>query len=133
MLKFDSRYDAYAYRIGWFPVKNGVTIEEGSWVKLDGNCEVIQAVPGDTKAFMAVGSNRKGRNQIEGKALKNIAFLHGAFAIDTDQVVGALAPMDPLKIAANGKLEKAVLPTDAGKIVATVLKQANGFTKIVVD
>lgn len=133
MLKFNSRYDAYAYRIGWFPVKDGVTIEEGSWVKLDANCEVIQAVAGDTKAYLAVGSNRKGRNQIEGKALKNIAFLHGAFAVETDQVEGSLAPMDPLKIGTNGKLTKATLPADAGKVVATTLKQSNGFTTIVVD
>lgn len=130
MLKFNSRYDAYAYRIGWFELKNGVTLEEGQWVKLDENNKVVIAGEGD-KGFLAIGSSRKGRDQVAGKAVNQVAFLHGAFSVWTDKVKGTVEPMSPLKIGENGVLEKATLPGDAGKVVAWALQQKEGFTQIV--
>lgn len=130
MIKFNSRYDAYAYRIGWFELKDGVTLEEGQWVKLDENNKVVIAGAGD-RGFFAIGSKRPGRDQVAGKAVKQVAFLHGAFSVWTDKVTGTVAPMDALKIGANGVLEKATLPADAGKVVAFALQQDKGFTQIV--
>lgn len=130
MIKFNSRYDAYAYRIGWFELKDGVTLEEGQWVKLDTDNKVVIAGEGD-KGFFAIGSKRPGRDQVSGKAVNQVAFLHGAFALWTDKVEGTVEPMSPLKIGANGILEKATLATDAGKIVAWALQQKEGFTQIV--
>lgn len=130
MLKFNSRYDAYAYRIGWFELKNGVTLEEGQWVKLDAENKVVIAGEGD-KGFLAIGSKRPGRDQVAGKAVNQVAFLHGAFSVWTDKVKGTVEPMSPLKIGENGVLEKATLPGDAGKVVAWALQQKEGFTQIV--
>lgn len=130
MIKFNSRYDAYAYRIGWFDLADGVTVEEGQWVKLNENNEIVIA-EADGKGFLAIGSKRPGRDQVSGKALNQITFLHGAFSLWTDQVEGSPAPMKPLKIAAGGKLTEATLPTDAGKVVAWTIQQEGGFTQIV--
>ena len=130
MIKFNSRYDAYAYRIGWFELGDNVTLEEGQWVKLNEENKVVIAGAGD-KGFLAVGSKRKGRDQVAGKAVNQVAFLHGAFSLWTDKVTGTVDPMSPLKIAADGKLEKATLPGDAGTVVAWALQQKDGFTQIV--
>lgn len=131
MIKFNSRYDAYAYRIGWFELKDGVTLEEGQWVKLDTDNKVVIAETGD-KGFLAIGSRRDGRDQVSGKAVKQVAFLHGAFALWTDKVEGSsVAPMTPLKITTGGKLTTATLPADTGKVVAWALQQKEGFTQIV--
>lgn len=130
MIKFNSRYDAYAYRIGWYDVAEGTTVEEGQFVKLNAKGQV-ELASADGIGFLAIGSNREGRNQVKGKAINKIAFLHGAWAVWSDQVEGVVAPMDPLKVGDNGKLKKATLPTDAGKVVAYALKQEQGFTQIV--
>lgn len=131
MIKFNSRYDAYAYRIGWFELDSTTTnLEEGQWVKLNESNKVVLAGDGD-KGFLAIGSKRKGRDQVAGKAVNQVSFLHGAFGLWTDQVDGSVEPMSPLKIAAGGKLAKATLPTDAGKVVAWALQQKEGFTQIV--
>ena len=130
MIKFNSRYDAYAYRIGWFELKNGVTLEEGQWIKLDEDGKVVIAGAGD-KGFFAIGSKRPGRDQVAGKAVNQVAFLHGAFSVWTDKVTGTVEPMSALKIGANGILENATLPTDAGNVVAWALQQKEGFTQIV--
>lgn len=130
MIKFNSRYDAYAYRIGWFELGEGVTVEEGQWVKLDSNNKVAIA-DADGKGFFAIGSNRVGRNQVAGKAVNQIAFLHGAFSVWTNQVEGSPEPMSALKIGNKGKLTKATLPADAGKVVAWALQQKDGYTQIV--
>ena len=58
MIRFESRFDAYAYRMS-FPVKDGVTVEEGQWVELDENSELVLATADSAKAFMAMGSNRE--------------------------------------------------------------------------
>lgn len=130
MIKFNSRYDAYAYRIGWFELKDGVDLEEGQWVKLDAENKIVIAGAGE-KGFLAIGSKRKGRDQVAGKAVNQVAFLHGAFSLWTDKVAGVAAPMSPLKIAAGGGLEVATLPADAGKVVAWTLQQQDGYTQIV--
>lgn len=130
MIKFNSRYDAYAYRIGWFDLAEGVTVEEGQWVKLNEDNKVAIA-DADDKGFFAIGSNRIGRNQVAGKAVNQIAFLHGAFSVWTNQVEGSPEPMSPLKIGSAGKLTKATLPADAGKVVAWALQQKDGYTQIV--
>lgn len=129
MIRFESRFDAYAYRMS-FPVKDGVTVEEGQWVELDENSELVLATADSAKAFMAMGSNREGRDQIKGRAVKQIAVLHGCYSVTTDQVTGSLAPMDALKVGAGGKLVKATLPVDAAKVVATVLNQTTVGTKV---
>lgn len=130
MIKFNSRYDAYAYRIGWFDVADGTTVEEGQFVKLNAKGKIELAGAGEL-GFLAIGSNREGRNQVKGKAINKIAFLHGAWSVWSDQVSGVVAPMDPLKVASGGKLEKATLPGDAGKVVAYALRQEGGYTQIV--
>lgn len=133
MIKFDSRYDAYAYRVGWFDIDDSVdSIEEGQYVKLNENKKIVLAEEGDSAAWMAIGSKRKGRNQVAGKCVKKIAFLHGAYCVSTDQVTGTISPMEPLKVGADGKLVKATLPADASKVVAWCLFQdvASGMTKI---
>ncbi len=133
MIKFDSRYDAYAYRVGWFDLDDSVdTIEEGQFVKLNDKGKIVVAGAGDTHGWLAIGSKRTGRNQIAGKCVKKIAFLHGAYSVITDQVTGTVAPMDPLKIGADGKLVKATLPADAASVVAWCVFQntTEGTTRI---
>lgn len=133
MIRFDSRYDAYAYRVGWFDLDDSVeSIEEGTYVKLNEDKKIVPAEVGDPVAWLAIGSKRKGRNQIAGKCVKKIAFLHGAYCVHTDQVEGTVAPMEPLKIAAGGKLQKATLPADAPYVIAWCLFQdpSTGMTKI---
>lgn len=129
-IKFNSRYDAYAYRIGWYDVEPKTVVEEGKFVKLNEKGRVVLAGEGEI-GFLAIGSNREGRNQVKGKAINKIAFLHGAWSVWSDQVEGSVAPMDPLKVGTDGKLKKAELPTDAGKVVAYALQQNGGFTQIV--
>lgn len=133
MVKFDSRYDAYAYRVGWFDLDSSVdTVEEGQFVKLNNKGKIVLAGDGDAHAWLAIGSKRPGRNQVAGKCVNKIAFLHGAYCVSTDQVDGTVAPMEPLKLAAGGKLTKATLPADAAKVVAWCIFQdaTTGMTKI---
>lgn len=133
MIKFDSRYDAYAYRVGWFDIDDSVAeIEEGQYVKLNDKKKIVLAGDGDSVAWMAIGSKRKGRNQVAGKCVNKIAFLHGAYCVSTNQVTGTIQPMDPMKVGADGKLVKATLPADASKVVAWCLFQdtTTGMTKI---
>ena len=59
MIKFDSRYDAYAYRVGWFDIDDSIeTIEEGQYVKLNDKKKIVLEEDGDSMAWMAIGSKR---------------------------------------------------------------------------
>lgn len=79
MIKFQARFDEYAYRIANLPLATTEkTVEEGQFVTIK-NGEVVLATKTDTKAFLCIGSKREGRDQVSGKIVKNISFLHGAF------------------------------------------------------
>lgn len=78
MIKFENRFDEYAYRVATLELDPSVqTLEEGQFVTVkDG--KLILANKTDKKAFIATGSHRVGRDQIAGKAVKKVAFLVGA-------------------------------------------------------
>lgn len=79
MIKFQARFDEYAYRVANLPLSTTVDkVEEGQFVTIkDG--EVVLATKTDTKAFLCIGSKREGRDQVSGKIINKISFLHGAF------------------------------------------------------
>lgn len=130
MIKFNSRFDEYAYRVGTFDVTDGLVVEEGMWVQLDSSTgKIVLPKTAGTKAYMAVGSTRVGRNQVAGKAITKIAFLIGSFSVWTDQApASGVAPMAPLTSDTTGKL-KAASGTDV--ILAHALRQSGGFTQII--
>lgn len=111
MIKFEQRFDANAYRIGDGTLSGTVTtLEEGQWVTYDANGELVIAGAASVHAFLAMGSKRDGRDQVAGRPVKKITFLHGPFRLKTDQfdATGTYATtMTPLTLADNGILTDA--------------------------
>jgi hypothetical protein len=114
MLKFEGKFDEYAYRVANMELDDSVaTLDEGQWITKN-NGKIVVA-DGTKKAFLVIGSKRTGRDQIGGKPIKGISFLHGSFfGIKTDQFddAGTYNEMTPLKVKAGGVLTPWVTGTD---------------------
>lgn len=97
MIRFENRFDEYAYRVASLPLAKDAKVEEGQWVTIK-NGEVVLATSTDKKAFMAIGSNREGRDQVAGKFMRKISFLVGDFMLtvsnfDTAKSYGDMTPL----------------------------------------
>ena len=111
MIKFENRFDEYAYRVATFDLDATVTsLSEGQWVTIVGGKLVIAT--GTTKAFIAMGSHRAGRDQVAGLPVKKISILVGTFILTTDEfnTSGTYGDMTPLMITAGGILTPVVTP-----------------------
>ena len=62
------------------PLAANAKVEEGQWVTVK-NGEVVLATSTDKKAFIAIGANREGRDQVAGKFMRKISFLVGDFML----------------------------------------------------
>lgn len=132
MIKFENRFDEYAYRLAMFEVDPSVTeIEEGQFVTLKNGKLVIS--DGTKKSFIAIGSMRKGRDQIGGVPVKKIAVLYGNYVLSTDQFdpSGTYSDMTPLTVGNGGKLKPAA---GNDKVVAySVAAPVDGFLRIIAE
>lgn len=131
MIKFENRYDEYAYRLANFDLDPTVAIlEEGQWVTIKSGKLVVS--DGTQKSFIAMGSKRDGRDQVGGVPVKKIAVLHGKFVLSTDQfdAAGTYGDMTALKVGAQGKLTPVTAGTD--RIEAySVGAPVEGFLRII--
>ena len=137
MIKFEQRFDEYAYRVADEYLDDSVaTVEEGQWVTFNEFGKLVIAGADATKAFIAIGSKRAGRNLVGGVPVKKVAFLHGVFRLEVsnfDPAGSYNTTMTPLKIADGGILTPWDSVADAGKkpIVAYAKGQpVNGYLKI---
>lgn len=131
MIRFENRFDEYAYRVASLPLAASAKVEEGQWVTVKKG-ELVLANSTDKKAFIAIGSNREGRDQVAGKFMRKISFLVGDFMLtvnnfDTAKTYG---DMTPLKVV-NGNLAP-VETAGTDIVVAYALgTPVNGFLRIV--
>lgn len=110
MIRKESRWDAYAYRVGKFLLDEKVDkVEEGQWVTIEGG-KVVIAKGTEKKAFLCIGSKREGRDQVSGKALQKVSFLVGPFAglkVTNFDAEGEYKDMQPLCVKEGGILTPA--------------------------
>ena len=106
MLKKETRYDSYAYRISDLVasvelVEDG--FEEGMLLQFNDLGEMVKA-DGTKPAFMAMSSCRKGRDQFIGKTTTAVSVMFGAARVSTSNFVAedTYAAGTPLYAAANG-------------------------------
>ena len=129
MIRFENRFDEYAYRVATLPLGDNVKVEGGRWITIKGG-KIVIANKTDAKAFMAIGSNREGRDQVAGKFIKNISFLVGDFmvTVDTFDKTKTYGDMTPLT-AVDGVLA----PAGENETVLAYCLGApkNGFIRIV--
>lgn len=135
MIKANSRYDDYAYRVAYFNLSDTVeSIEEGQFGTFDENGEVVLADSTSKKVFLVIGSKRAGRDQISGKATKRIAFLHGPFLVSIsnyDEEGTYNGGLTPLKISDEGTVTP-VTAEGTDIVVAYAIGQpSGGFLTIV--
>jgi hypothetical protein len=139
MIKFEDRYDDYAYRVGQDTLADTVTgdLEEGQWVTYDTSGNLVIS-DGSLKSFLAIGSKRDGRNQVGGVPVKKISYLFGAYGLWTDQVNAEgtyTAAVTPLKVTTGGILTPWASATDAANLIAAYAIGGltdDGFLRIVV-
>ena len=131
MIRFENRYDEYAYRVASLPLAAGVTVEEGQWVTVKKG-ELVLATTEDKKAFLAIGSNRKGRDQVAGKFLRNISFLVGDFMLTVNNfdAMKTYGDMTPLKVV-NGNLAPVETPASETVVAYALGAPVNGYLRIV--
>lgn len=113
MIKFENRFDEYAYRVATLELDPSVeTLEEGQFVTVK-NDKLVLANKTDKKAFIATGSHRVGRDQIAGKPVKKVAFLVGAsiLTITNFDARGVYGDMVPLTVE-NGTVTPVTAETD---------------------
>ena len=129
MIRFENRFDEYAYRVASLPVAKDTVVEEGQWVTLK-NGELVLAKKTDKKAFLAIGSNREGRNQVAGTIIAKISFLVGDFMLTVSNfnTGKSYEDMTPLTVV-DGNLE----PAEGNDLVVAYAlgAPANGFLRIV--
>lgn len=133
MIKFENRFDEYAYRVAQFPLDDSITsIEEGTWVTITGG-KVVPATVATKKAFIAIGSKRAGRDQISGKITKKISFLSGHFILSVDKFDAAktYGDLTPLKIDANSVLTPTVTDDGALVVAYSVGAPVGGYLRII--
>jgi hypothetical protein len=134
MIKFESRFDEYAYRIANGELDPSVTnLIEGQWVTKNNGKVVI--ADGTKKAWLCITSKRVGRDQLSGKVIQQVSFLHGAFfglKVDQFDAAGTYNELTPLKVKAGGVLTPWVAGTDSPEnIVAYALgAPVGGFLAI---
>lgn len=131
MIRFENRFDEYAYRVASLPLAADAKVEEGQWVTIK-NGEVVLAKSTDKKAFIAIGSNREGRDQVAGKFMRKISFLVGDFMLTVNNFNASKSytDMTPLKVV-DGNVEP-VENTGTETVVAYALgAPVNGFLRIV--
>ena len=131
MIRFENRFDEYAYRVASLPLAADARVEEGQWVTVK-NGELVLAKSTDKKAFIAIGSNREGRDQVAGKFMRKISFLVGDFMLTVNNFDTAktYTDMTPLKVV-DGNLAP-VESAEAATVVAYALgAPVNGFLRIV--
>lgn len=131
MIRFENRFDEYAYRVASLPLAANAKVEEGQWVTVEKD-EVVLATDSTKKAFLAIGSNREGRDQVAGKFMRKISFLVGDFMLTVNNFDKAKTyeSMTPLKVV-DGDL--APVEDAATEITAAYALGApvNGFLRIV--
>ena len=131
MIRFENRFDEYAYRVSSLPLAANAKVEEGQWVTIkDG--KVALATSTDKKAFLAMGSNREGRDQVSGKIIRKISFLVGDFMLtvsnfDTGKTYQS---MTPLKVV-NGNLAPVESEGTETTVAYALGAPVNGFLRIV--
>ena len=108
MIKHSTRYDNYAYRLSDVPASAALIAdgwEEGEFLSFDENGELIKATAA-TVPFMAMSSQRKGRNQFMGKTTNAASILFGAARVSVTNFDSAktYAPGAPLYVNATGAL-----------------------------
>lgn len=140
MIRPEARYDDYAYRVGEDYLADSVTeLKEGQWVTYDANGKLVVSNGTTAKSFFVIGSKRDGRDQVGGVPVKKVSFLHGTFAVSTDQFDAQgdydTAPITALKVTTGGVLTPATLTgatPDSPLAVVAYAKGApvNGFLKI---
>lgn len=110
MIRKESRWDAYAYRVGKFQLDETVErVEEGQWITIKGG-KIVVADGAEAKAFLVIGSKREGRDQVSGKAISKVSFLVGAFAglkVTNFDLTKTYTDMCPLAVAEGGILAPA--------------------------
>lgn len=135
MIKFEQRFEDYAYRIADEYLDDSVSeLEEGQWVAYNATGKLAIA-DGTVKAFLAIGSKRAGRDQVGGVSVKKISFLHGAFRLrvsNFDPAGTYATTMTPLVVTAGGILKPFDEATNkAHQIVAYAKGQpVDGFLTI---
>lgn len=131
MIRFENRFDEYAYRVASLPLAASAKVEEGQWVTVKSG-ELVLANSTDKKAFIAIGSNREGRDQVAGKFMRKISFLVGDFMLTVSnfKTSETYGDMTPLKVV-NGNLEP-VKSEGTETVVAYALgAPVNGYLRIV--
>lgn len=135
MIKFEQRFDEYAYRVADDYLDDSVvTLEEGQWVTYNASGNLVVA-DGTTKAFLVIGSKRAGRDNVSGVPVKKVSFLHGAFRLRVDNFDSTgtyAATMTPLKVATGGILAPWVSTTDTADQIVAYAKgaPASGYLTI---
>lgn len=127
MIKFEERFEKYAYRVADDYVDDSVTeLEEGQWVTYNTDGKLIVS-DGTKKSFIALGSKRAGRNLVGGVSVKKISYLHGPFRLKVsnfDPAGNYDAPMTPLKVTTGGVLTPWVKASDSPEMIHAYSKCA---------
>ena len=149
MIKFENRFDAYAYREATKVLSSGIIasgFEEGQWITLDADGQIVLS-DGNMKSFIVTTSKREGRDLVSTNAVQKGTFLLGAYEITvqnnpnsaTDTAFDSTATyavMAPLKVTTGGILTSWVSGTDTvDKIAAYVAAPAvagSGLLRIIV-
>ena len=132
MIKFENRFDDYAYILASVELDDSVTeLHEGQFVTFKGG-KIAIATPTSKKAFIAMGSVRTGRDQVSGRIVKKISILVGPWILSVDTFDAAKTyddDMTALTVNAEGKLTPV---TASEQVVAYAIgKPENGFLRIV--
>ena len=137
MIKLMSRHDAYAYRLN-FPLSATVTtLDEGTWLTLDANGELVVSDGTAAVSFMAMSSKRSGRDNITPNG-GECTVLAGHFGCWTDKynaLATFAATTTPLKISATGTLDVwASASDDAEEIVGYAIgaPTADGLLRVLI-
>jgi len=131
MIRAEKRFDEYSYRDASMDLTPGVVVEEGQFVTIKAG-KLVLANKADVKAFMAIGSNRPGRDQVSGRIVGKISFLVGNLIVSTnkfDTTKTYSDDMTPLTVVAGN-----VCPAAAGELIVgyAIGKPVNGFLRITV-
>lgn len=132
MIKFENRFDDYAYRVASVELDDSVTeLNEGQFVTFKGG-KVAKATADSVKAFIAMGSVRKGRDQVSGRIVRKISVLVGPWILSVDTFDAGKSysnDMTALTVNESGNLTPV---TASEKVVAYAIgAPQNGFLRIV--
>ena len=133
MIKFENRFDEYAYRIAYREIDPSLTsVEEGTWVTINADGKLI-AADGTKKAFILIGSRRTGRDTVSGVPVKKLSYLHGVFELSTDKfdVAKTYTEMTPL-VVEDGIVRPFVDASDKSYLIEAYAlgAPANGLLRI---